>query len=277
MNTPAIAHFGTTIIEAAPADDCDQRDVPITGELADMLQFLSVLGFEPQMDNMYPGMGRQYIWSRGQPEDVDYLEQDNFTSYAATDRPATDGPRVGDTIFRLPHKDPRGAFELLNRQQLVEVVQPEALAGWQAGATDYLLVRAPNRQLYELGPSQPATAENHVIYVWTADDDLIQTAHAYQQHFGLEDAGDQAFHGLGRARLLRRAQPGVTIGLLYDSATPLAERWTDDIFVEAGYSHFRIGALDKAATQAAVREAFPGASDVAFVYFADSYLELVQA
>ena len=277
MHTPAIAHFGTTIIEDAPAEGTDQREIPITGALARTLQFLTVLGFEPQTQNMYPGMGRQYIWSRGQPEDADYLEQDNFTSYAATLRPATEGPRVGDTIFRLPHRDARGVFDALQQQGLVEVVVPDALSAWQSGASEDLLIRAPNRQLYELGPSRPRAQDNHVIYVWTANDAVNDTAAAYGSHFGLADAGDQPFHGLGRVRLLSRAQPGVTIGLLYDCMQPLAERWTDDIFLEAGYSHFRLGAVDKVATQAAVREAFPSGGDVAFVYFEDSYLELVQA
>ena len=55
------------------------------------------------------------------------------------------------------------------------------------------------------------------------------------------------------------------------------ERWSDDIFLEAGYSHFRLGAVDMPRTVQATREAFPQGGDVAFVYFADSYLELVQA
>ena len=55
------------------------------------------------------------------------------------------------------------------------------------------------------------------------------------------------------------------------------ERWTDDIFKEAGYSHFRLGALNKQGTETETRQAFPAAGDVAFVYFEDSYLELVQA
>ena len=68
----------------------------------------------------------------------------------------------------------------------------------------------------------------------------------------------------------------MSIGLLHRPSEALAPRWSNDIFKEAGYAHFRLGAPDKAVAQAAAKEAFPAAGDVSFVYFEDSYLELVQ-
>ena len=113
--------------------------------------------------------------------------------------------------------------------------------------------------------------------MWTPDDRLDDVAARYAEHFGLKPTGTEGFHGIGRVMRLTRAEPGLTIGLLHASTNGLAERWTDDIFKEAGYSHFRLGALDKPATEAATRQAFPAGGDVSFVYFEDSYLELVQA
>ena len=45
---------------------------------------------------------------------------------------------------------------------------------------------------------------------------------------------------------------------------------------EAGYSHYRMGSPDMAHTESVTRQAFPKGGDVAFVYFRESYLELVQ-
>ena len=140
-----------------------------------------------------------------------------------------------------------------------------------------MLLRGPDDQLYELGPSQSARCDNHRIYVWTADGRVDEVAAAYEQHFGLREVANQDFHDLGKVRLLSRDDPGVSLGLLFDCAVGLHPRWTDDIFVEAGYSHFRLGALDMQATQNDSREAFPAAGDVGFIHFQDSYLELVQA
>lgn len=276
MATPSIAHFGTTIIEAPPAQDVEQRQVPITGALKDTLRFLEVFGFEPFVENFYPGMGRQYIWRRGVPGDVDYIEKDNFTSYQAVQRPASDAPRVGDTVFRLTHADPVAVWQQWRSEGLVEPLSAADVERFVAGDASWLLLRGPDGQVYELGPTQGDAASNHCIYIWTAADSADDTAAAYTEHFGVLPCEESDFHGVGRVRLLRREQPGVTIGLICPPAK-LAERWTDDIFLEAGYSHFRMGALDKARTLETSREAFPPGGDVAFVYFQDSYLELVQA
>ncbi len=277
MATPAIAHFGTTIIEAAPDADADQKQVPITGALSRTLEFLRILGFQPAMENMYPGVGRQYIWRRGNMGDIDYIEQDNFTSYGAMPRPATESPRAGDTVFRMTHGDAVGVFRTLDDAGLVEPADADQRAAFLDGSRSWLLFRGPNGQQYELGATQPTVAGNHTVYVWTPDDRLEQVADNYAAHFGLIPAEAEDFHGIGRVMRLTRAEPGLTIGLLHASVNGLAERWTDDIFKEAGYSHFRLGALDKPVTEAATRQAFPAGGDVSFVYFEDSYLELVQA
>jgi len=277
MATPCIAHYGTTIIEAAPPAGVDQKDVPITGQLADTLRFLELFGFEPLIENFYPGIGRQYIWRRGEPSDADYLEKDNFTSYRAQPRPPSAGPREGDTVFRLPHRDPVGVYRLWREHGLGEPRSKAAERAFLDGEQNWLLLHGPDGQLYELGPSQPTVWDNHRIYVWTADARLDEVAADYREHFGLLPVGDEDFHGWGKVRLLRRQDPGVSIGLLFDCAAPVQPRWTEDIFVEAGYSHFRLGALDRQTTQMQSREAFPSAGDVGFIYFQDSYLELVQA
>jgi hypothetical protein len=277
MATPCIAHYGTTIIESAPPDGVDQRTVPIEGQLADTLQFLELFGFEPLMQNFYPGMGRQYIWHRGAPTDVDYLEKDNFTSYRAQQRPSSPGPREGDTVFRLPHADPIGVYQSWRAHDLGTPLSKSAEAAFLAGEQDWLLLNGPDGQLYELGPSQSNKCDNHRIYVWTADARVDEVAAAYAEHFGLKSIGAESFHELGRVRLLSRGTPGVSLGLLFDSPAGVQPRWTDDIFVEAGYSHFRLGALDKTTTQSGSDEAFPAAGDVGFIHFQNSYLELVQA
>lgn len=276
MGTPSVAHFGTTIVETAPPDGVDQQDVPITGALRDTLRFLELFGFEPLMRNLYPGMGRQYIWRRGDPSDADYIEKDSFTSYRAQARPPSSGPRVGDTVFRLTHRDPVGMWQAWQAEGLGRPLPADAEAEFVAGRTPWLLLEGPDGQCYELGPSQTEAADNHRVYVWTASANVDAVAAAYVQHFGMQDYGVEAFHEQGNARILRRAAPGVTVALLHRSQD-VEPRWTDDIFLEAGYSHFRLGALDMPRTASSCREAFPAAGDVAFVYFEDSYLELVQA
>ncbi|MGI9326622.1 MAG: hypothetical protein ACR2PZ_15490 [Pseudomonadales bacterium] len=277
MKTPAIAHFGTTIVESAPAAGVRQQDVPVAGVLGDMLAFLDVLGFEPGVENYYEGVGRQYIWHRGSVEDVDYVEQDNFTSYVAQRRPTTTGPRVGDTIFRLSHADPQSVYQALIARSLVKAVNGDRAAAFIAGEQDWLLIEAPNAQIYELGRTGLAAADNHVIYVWTEIARLDEVAQSYATHFGVKRGNVEDFHDLGKVLYLRREEPGLTIGLMHDPVQTLAPRWTDDIFKEAGYAHFRLGAVSKSETEQTTRQAFPAAGDVSFVYFEDSYLELVQA
>jgi hypothetical protein len=85
------------------------------------------------------------------------------------------------------------------------------------------------------------------------------------------------FHGIASAHLLRRVRPGITVGLLTPrDGQQVYPRWSEDIFLEAGYSHFRLASFDKSRTRSVTREAFPDGGDVSFVYFEDSYLELVQ-
>jgi len=278
MGSPAIAHYGTTIIEAPPPAGSLQRDIPHTGALAGTLRLLEILGFEPLIENMYEGVGRQYIRRRGRITDPDYIEFDAFTSYRAVERPASDRPRVGDTIFRITHRTPAQVFETARREGLVTAAgNPSDAKSFMAGARDWLLVRGPNGQLMEFGPTQPTRAGNHTIYIWTDPASLQATSGDFQAQFGLCEAGTFDFHGIGNGLWLRRDRPGITIGLL----TPLPgeridPRWTDDIFREAGYSHYRMGSPDKARTLGASHEAFPDGGDVSFVYFRDSYLELVQ-
>ncbi len=278
MSTPAIAHFGTTIIEAAPPAGVAQADVPLDGVLGDTLDFLKVLGFEPGIMNLYEGIGRQFIWRRGEPTDVEYVEQDNFTSYVAEARPATAGPRVGDTIFRLTHADPLRALDTLQERNLVTLDQPEKLSSFRDGEQAWLLLTAPNGQRYEFGRTQKSRADNHCVYIWTASDRLAAVRQSFVEHFDLSPTNTTDFHGLAKVARLTRAHPGVTIGLLHEPTTgTLAPRWTEDIFKEAGYAHYRMAAANKAQTCAYARQAFADAGDVSFVHFEDSYLELIQA
>lgn len=278
MPSPSIAHYGTTIIEVLPPAEAVQREIPHTGDLAGMLRLLTLFGFEPLIENMYPGMGRQYIRRRGKITDPDYIEFDAFTSYTAIERPATDGPRVGDTIFRITHHSPVEVFRSARREGLVTPVSTRAdIDAFELGDCDWILVRAPNGQCLEIGPTQPDRAGNHTIYVWTDPDALEATALDFTAQFHMQRVGSFDFHGLGKGLSLRRARPGITIGLI----TPLPghriePRWSDDIFREAGYSHYRMGSPDKGATLRVSRQAFPDGGDVSFVYFRDSYLELVQ-
>jgi hypothetical protein len=208
---------------------------------------------------------------------VDYLEKDNFTSYRAEQRPPSPGPREGDTIFRLPHRDPVDVYRRWRAAGLGTPLSEGAESDFLAGARSWLLLRGPDDQLYELGPTQASVCDNHRIYVWTADERVDEVAAAYEHHFGLLGRATEEFHDLGRVRLLVRDEPGVSLGLLFGAEAGVQPRWTDDIFVEAGYSHFRLGALNMPVTQQGSREAFPAAGDVGFIYFQDSYLELVQA
>ena len=276
MATPSIAHFGTTIVERAPSAGVAQKDVPLDGILGDMLAFLKILGFTPTIENYYEGIGRQFIWSRGTVDDVDYVEQDNFTSYTAEERPATDKPRVGDTIFRLTHSAPRKVLKQLLDEGLAKPLAGEDAEQYLRGETQWLLLQAPNGQTYQFGETQTAWADNHVVYIWTESARVTDIANNYKKCFGFRRTEDIIFHEVAQALMLRREEPGMSIGLLHRPDEEIASRWSDDIFKEAGYAHFRLGAPDKGVAQAASREAFPAAGDVSFVYFEDSYLELVQ-
>jgi hypothetical protein len=278
MASPAIAHYGTTIIEAAAPAGVDQRTIPHTGSLAGTLRLLELYGFEPLIENMYDGVGRQYIRSRGKITDPDYIEFDAFTSYRAVVRPPTATPRIGDTIFRLTHQRPVDVYRQAATLGLLAPANRLANANaFLHGDSPWLLARGPNGQLFELGATQGTRRDNNVVYIWTAPEELEQTSREFCTQFGMEEAGAAPFHDVGQVRLLQRQRPGMSIGLL----TPLpgeqvAPRWSDDIFVEAGYSHYRMGSPDKRKTLAASRQAFPDGGDVSFVYFRDSYLELVQ-
>jgi len=278
MASPAIAHYGTTIIETPAPTGVDQRAIPYTGALAATLQLLELYGFEPLIENMYAGVGRQYIRRRGQITDPDYIEFDAFTSYRAVQRPSTATARVGDTIFRLTHQHPVEVFRQAAAQSLLTPANRSANANsFLCGDSLWLLARGPNGQLFELGPTQLTRRDNNVVHIWTATETLDQTTSDFCTQFGMQEAQSALFHDVAQVKYLQRQRPGMTIGLL----TPLpgeqvTPRWSDDIFLEAGYSHYRMGSPDKQRTLAASREAFPDGGDVSFVYFRDSYLEHVQ-
>jgi catechol 2,3-dioxygenase-like lactoylglutathione lyase family enzyme len=246
--------------------------------LADTLQFLDLFGFKPLIENMYEGLGRQYIWSRGKQDDADYIEKDTFTSFSSVERPKTDMPRIGDTIFRMSHPDPMGIYRTLKAKRLVDpMVSAEYEAAFLAGEADRIIYRGPDGQRYELCATLETTAENHTVYVCTDPAELEATLADFTAEFGLRPAGAEDFYGYATAHLLKREDPGITIALLIAAeGTAMEPRWTDDIFKEAGYSHYRMGSPDMAHTEAATRQAFPKGGDVAFVYFRESYLELVQ-
>ena len=278
MASPAIAHYGTTIIEAPPPAGAVQRDIPHSGALAATLELLELYGFEPLIENMYEGIGRQYIRRRGHINDVDYIEFDAFTSYRAVERPASTTPRVGDTIFRLTHHHPVERYRQAAAAGLLTPANRSADAGrFLSGADLWLIARGPNGQLFELGPTQGTRRDNNVVHVWTAPEELVQTSQDFCRQFAMTVGESTRFHDFAQVQLVHRERPGMTIGLL----TPLpgeqvAPRWSDDIFLEAGYSHYRMGSPDKQQTLVASRQAFPDGGDVSFVYFRDSYLELVQ-
>ena len=279
MGSPSIAHYGTTIMEPAPAEGVAIQDSPKEGALKGALRFFEIMGFRPLIENMYDGLGRQYIWNRGNQDDVDYVEVDSFTSFGSVERPATDAPRVGDTIFRLTHQTPVEIYGAWHAENLVtSLVTPEQELAFINGETDWTLFRGPHGQMFEFGPTQPTRAGNHAIYVWTDPAKVDQIAADFSSEFAMDSMSAFDFHGVADGVCLRRDRPGTTIGLLTPKAGDKIEpRWSEDIFLEAGYSHFRLGSPDKAHTLKNSRESFPdGGGDVSFVYYHDSYLELVQ-
>lgn len=278
MPTPAIAHFGTTLIETPPPEGVKQADVPMTGALERTDRFLSLFGMTLAVRNLYEGIGRQYIYRRGRQDDADYIEKDTFTSYRSVPRPDAGKPRVGDTIFRLTHADPVGIYKTLQAESLIESVSTgEQEASFLSGTASAVLFMGPDGQQYELCATGPAAADNHAVYIWTDPDVLAETVDDFAQEFGFQTTGERDFYGFGRLTLIQRESPGMTLGFI----TPfdkdgIAPRWTDDIFLEAGYSHYRLASPEMAHTLDVSREAFPQGGDVAFVYFRESYIELVQ-
>jgi hypothetical protein len=263
--TPCLAHYGTTLVEP-PIADVDLATAPLTGQVADAHRLMDALGFSLLVRNLYPGLGRQWIFSRGRRGEPDYVEKDQFSSFAATARPVGATPwRVGDTVFRLPETDPAATRAMLIGAGLATAVD----------GTDW--VRSVDGQTYELAQRSDDAAVNRTISVWTdptrLDDivtDLVDLFALYVQ--------SQCDLDVARAVVLTRVGPGpVTLRLL----TPrdggrLEPRWTDDIFVEQGYSHLRLGAPDRAAVKARFSEVFPDTGDVSYVLAHHMYLELVE-
>ncbi|TDI60564.1 MAG: hypothetical protein E2O92_05185 [Alphaproteobacteria bacterium] len=278
MGTPSIAHYGTTLMEDMPPEGTAYADHPKEGDLADTLQFLDLFGFKPLIENMYEGLGRQFIWSRGNQDDADYVEKDTFTSFTAGERPKTDMPRIGDTFFRMSHADPVGIYQTLKDKGLISHIgNPDHEAAFLAGDADRVIYMGPDKQRYELCATLPTIAANHIVYICTDPDELDATLADFEAEFGLSPAGTEDFYGYATAHLLTREDPGITIALITPvEGTSLEPRWTDDIFKEAGYSHYRLGSPNMAHTESVTRQAFPKGGDVAFVYFRESYLELVQ-
>ncbi len=278
MGTPSIAHYGTTIIEAEPNKDRPLSEAPKTGDLAKALRFFEIMQFEPLIENMYDGIGRQCILGRGKPTDIDYVEVDNFTSFRAVKRPDAGAPRVGDTHFRLTHKSPQDIYRAWKSEGLVSsLLSVDDESAFLDRKAEWTLFRAAHGQIFEFGPTQKTRAGNHAVYVWTDPGQIGAIAKSFCAQFGLEREGTFDFYGQADAQRLVRASPGITINLLTPKpGGEIAPRWSDDIFLEAGYAHFRLGAPDKTRTRTVTKEAFPDGGDVSFVYFHDSYLELVQ-
>ena len=281
MGTPSIPHFGTTLYEATPPDGADLATLPFGGMLSRVDRFLTILGMERYVENIYGReVGRQYIYRRGQLGDLDYFEKDAFVSYSATFRPPAPSPRIGDVVFRVVHHEPRRIYEQLLAEDLVRPIGPEGeAAAFVAGERDTVLFRGPDEQDYELSPVGPTFAANHAIFIWTDPAQAARTEAEYGEQFELLPITGRAedFHGVGRAKLLVRQEPPITIGLLTPNANAtLLPRWTDDVFAEVGYSHFRLGSPRKAQVLERNREVFPATGDVAYVMFNEAYLELVQ-
>ena len=275
MADMSIAHFGTTLIETAPAEGEDQASIPMTGDLKRTNEFLNIFGAEVYITNMLPGIGRQYIYRKGDFEDPDYFEKDTFTSYSATPLPTADAPRIGEAIFRLPHQHAIDVAVQLNSAGLIEPLSP--FEPFINGSSDRLFFAGPDGQRYELCQSTDRRHENHRIYIWTDADDLEDHRQGYAEFFDINFSATENFYNNGTAHLLVREDPGITIALVTLNEGQIAPKHSFDIFKDAGYSHFRLGSPDKAKVLSNSEEAFPdGGGPVAFVHFQNSYLELVQ-
>ena len=280
MRTPGIPHFGTTLYEAPPAEGEDQKTIPFTGMLERTDRFLKALGAECYIQNFYGPLGRQYIYRRGKLGDLDYFEKDSFTSYTARFAPPSARPRVGETIFRVVHRDVRNVYQQLVAEDLVRPIGPDGdETRFLSGESCSVLVVGPDTQRYELCEVGDSYIENHAIFTWIDPAKLVETIRSYAVEMDLvaRAGGKQDFHGIGDVTMLTRLSNPISIGLLtpYDGA-PLASRWIDDIFVEVGYSHFRLGSPRKEYVRKHHREVFPDTGDVSYVMFNESYLELVE-
>lgn len=274
MADMSIAHFGTTLIESAPIDDTDQLSIPMTGDLGRTDEFLRILGAEIYITNMYP-FGRQFIYKRGEPEDPDYFEKDTFTSYTAELLPETSTPRIGETIFRLTHQASREVAATLLEKGLIKPLS--SFEDFADNKVDTLFFIGPDKQQYELAQSSAVQHENHRVYIWTDSADLEVHKQSYAENFDTNFSASEDFYGIGTAHLLVRKEPGITVALLTLNEGAISPKHSFDIFKDAGYSHFRLGAPDKARVLDHSDEAFPdGGGPVAFVHFQNSYLELVQ-
>ncbi|MFN0148093.1 MAG: hypothetical protein ACKVT1_16430 [Dehalococcoidia bacterium] len=280
MGTPPIPHFGTTLYEEAPPEGTDQAAIPFTGMLARTDRFLTLLGAECFIQNFYGPLGRQYIYRRGKIGDVDYFEKDSFTSYSARFAPAASGPRIADTIFRVVHRDARSVYRQMLAEDLVRPIGPDGdERQFLDRATRSLLVMGPDDQRYELSETAETVLENHAVFIWTDPARLPDTVRQYAVQMDLVDrfGAKLDFHGIGEATVLTRLSNPITVGLL----TPypgerLSPRWTDDIFKQVGYSHFRLASPRKEYVVAHNQQVFPDTGDVSYVLFNEAYLELIQ-
>jgi hypothetical protein len=271
----SIAHFGTTLIETAPTEGEDQASIPMTEDLKRTDEFLKFFGAEVYITNMLPGIGRQYIYKKGDFEDPDYFEKDTFTSYSAKPLPPTEGPRIGETIFRLPHPNAIDVAIQLSDAGLIKPLSP--LGEFIDGSFDRLFFGGPDGQQYELCHSTNKRHENHRIYIWTDAADLEDHMQGYAELFDINFTATENFYDIGKAHLLVRENPGITLALVTLNEGQISPKHSFDIFKDAGYSHFRLGSPDKVKVLANSEEAFPdGGGPVAFVHFQNSYLELVQ-
>ncbi len=274
MTDMSIAHFGTTLAETPPAEDEDQNATSMSGDLKRTDEFLKILGAEVYITNLYP-FGRQFIYKRGKPTDPDYFEKDTFTSYTAAPMPKTKTPRIGETIFRLPHRNAPKVAALLNDKGLIEPLSDYNAFINEVSHTLFFI--GPDKQRYELTQSSDAQHINHRVYVWTDESDLDDHKDGYAESFDLQFQGTEDFYNFGTAHLLVRQNPGVTIALLTTKNGTLSPKNSFDIFGDAGYSHFRLSAPNKSRALNNSVEAFPdGGGPVAYVHFQNSYLELVQ-
>ena len=283
MGTPAIPHFGTTLYEVAPPPETtpeEQGQIPFTGQLARTDRFLEILGMECYVRNMYgPAVGRQYIYRRGKLGDLDYFEKDSFTSYSARFAPPSARPRIGDAVFRIVHYQVRDIYRQLLAEDLIRPIGPDGEeARFLGGEERSILVLGPDDQRYELAEVGEGFVENHAIFVWTDPARLADTIRSYAVEMDLVDrVGEKLdFHGQGEVTLLTRVSNPITIGLLtpYDGEA-IAPRWTDDVFAQVGYSHFRLGSPRKDFVRKHHREMFPDTGDVSYVMFNEAYLELI--